>query len=151
MTAIRLERLIVSLILIGIPAWLLASGGAAPSGAGVAFDAGFVPRLVLGLWLALGIVALLQDLLVAPAAPAPLVPGVLAVLVAAFVGVAVLMPHLGFWICCVGFCLLAYLATGGRSVAACLVIALLLPSLFVAIFNFGLRMVLPSSPFAWWF
>lgn len=146
------ERVIVALaLLLGGAALLPAALAQRDAAMGVAFDPSFFPLIVLGGWVLLAALAVLDAV---RAAPGDTGEGVrwLPVLGAALgmLAFALLFRRLGFFIGGAALSVLVLWLSGRIGWRATAVFALLVPGGLVALFNHILKMPLPNSPFVWW-
>jgi len=116
---------------------------------GGAFSPMFFPRIVLFFWVALATANLVADFM-AQQPPAPLRLVRVTIIAAAALALALLMPHLGFFLTGAGFGLLTLWLLGVRDWRGLLLVGVGLPLAMAVLFSRVLRMPLPSSPFLWW-
>ena len=161
------ERTAVGAVLLAVPIALLLVARQGEFTALAAFSPLFFPRAVLWLWVAFASLSLSVDVLAlrrgrraaaevaddtaAPPAMARVTALRVVAIVAAMGAYVMLLPELGFLLCSVGFAVLTLLALGIRSPPLLLGCGVAMPAAVFALFNHGLGLPLPTSPFSYLF
>ncbi|GIT89612.1 hypothetical protein JANAI62_09030 [Jannaschia pagri] len=152
MGAFTREPVLVQLGVLAIGCALyLSTLGQTFSDVGSAHSPMFFPRIVLSLWIGLAGLALVQSLRTTDGQSRPHSLLRLAILVLAVVIYSNLITTYGFFLCSVGLALVVLPIFGIRHPAIVGVYALAVPGSLVALFNHGLGMPLPTSPFTYLF
>lgn len=148
MLRIANERVIVQLALLITAVALYASTFAQSfSASDVAQSPMFFPRIILALWICLGLLALVQSIRAAEAT-APIASwGRMAIVLGATVVYANVIGSEGFFLPSVVFALIALPAFGIRNPLIIALFALAVPGALVLLFNHTLGMPLPTSRF----
>lgn len=145
------ERLLTQLTLLTVGVALFLSTLGVGAGLPAAQSPVFFPQIILGLWIALTLIDLIQDL--GRRREAQSVDRLLAMI--ACVGAAMvyvtILTTLGFALSSALFSVVALLLFGVRSPIAILLYAVLVPGALVLVFNHLLGMPLPTSPFTYLF
>ncbi|WP_308916630.1 tripartite tricarboxylate transporter TctB family protein [Jannaschia sp. LMIT008] len=153
MRAAASERVLVLLALLIVAVALFAStfGQTFSGGGDVAQQPMFFPRIVLGLWAALALAALVQAVL-AGEGVAPIASWTrIGVVLLAIVVYANAIAWEGFFVPSVVFALVCLPAFGIRNPLVVAAFAVAVPGALVALFNHGLGMPLPTSRFTYLF
>jgi len=142
------ERFLVQVGLLVVGVALYASTFAQNfSSSDVAQSPMFFPRLILVLWIGLGVIALIQSIRTdAHASPFESWTRVVVVVIAALIYTNVIGSE-GFFLPSVGFSLICLLAFGVRNPVLLLLFAVFVPGALVLLFNHTLGMPLPTSRF----
>lgn len=145
------ERVFVllALLLAGI-ALFLTTLGAEYQQLGAAQSPVFFPRIILGIWIALTLIALVQEKLVGDIKAQPLDKGwMLLVFVVATLVYVNSVTRLGFMLSSIPFALISLWIFGLRNKLGLVVYAILVPGSLVVLFNHILSLPLPTSPFTY--
>ncbi|MFT6104960.1 MAG: hypothetical protein ACJA1E_001386 [Paracoccaceae bacterium] len=150
MSGLFTELRVISIMIFVLTAGLFMSTfGLEFADLGGAFSPMFFPRIILFILLALTALNVVLDVIARSAGkPIALLP-VLIISAAFMVYVLVLMP-LGYFISSLAVGIVILLALGMRNPFQVTVIPLIASGALVALFNHGLKMPLPTSPFFWW-
>ncbi|MFT6225043.1 MAG: hypothetical protein ACJA1F_002902 [Paracoccaceae bacterium] len=150
MSGLFTELRVISIMIFVLTAGLVVSTfGLEFADLGGAFSPMFFPRIILFILLALTALNVVLDVIARSAGkPIALLP-VLIISAAFMVYVLVLMP-LGYFISSLAVGMVILLALGMRNPFQVTVIPLFASGALVALFNHGLKMPLPTSPFFWW-
>lgn len=132
-------------------ALLLSTLGAEFSDVGSAHSPVFFPRIILTGWIALCVLALLQNLSVSDGGKGIDNLWRLVVMVVAVVVYTNLVTKLGFFLTSAGFALICLPMFGIRKPVILIIYAVAVPGTLVALFNHTLGMPLPTSPFSYLF
>lgn len=144
------ERRVTSLIVFLIPVALLSQTfGQAYSGLG-AFSPMFFPQIILGFWVAVAAIDLVQQIRHHEGTSRPQMMRVVVIAVATLAFLFA-MTRLGFFLSAVPFSVVALVVLGLRSPVPIVAVAVGVPAALVALFNHVLVLPLPTSPFTWWF
>ncbi|KAJ55643.1 hypothetical protein ACMU_13205 [Actibacterium mucosum KCTC 23349] len=146
------ERVLVQIGLLIVAVALFASTfGQQFSSADLAQSPMFFPRVILILWMGLGLIALLQSIRSDErTTKIDSWPRMAVVLVAALIYTNVVASE-GFFLPSVGFAIVCLLAFGIRRPWLLILFALLVPGALVVLFNHTLGMPLPTSRFTYLF
>ena len=147
MTRILNERFLTQLVLLVIGVALFVSTLGSHQGVPAAQSPVFFPRIILGLWIGLTLIALIQDLIARKE-----VEGIQRLLAAAVFIVAAIIyvnmvTRLGFAVASVPFAVVGLLLFGVRNPLFIAIYAVAVPGAIVLLFNHTLGMPLPTSPF----
>lgn len=146
------ETVLVQVGLLIIAVALYASTfGQTFSSADLAQSPMFFPRLILALWIGLGVIALIQSIRAdARTTPIDSWSRISVVVVATLIYTNIIGSE-GFFLPSVGFALICLLAFGIRNPVLLALFALLVPGALVLLFNHTLGMPLPTSRFTYFF
>jgi len=111
----------------------------------------FFPRIILGLMIALTLIAILQDVRAGKAVEPIEKWAALIVFVIAAVIYANMITRVGFMLASVPFSVIALLVFGIRNPLVIAAYAILVPGGLVVLFNHILKLPLPTSPFTYLF
>lgn len=148
MQAVLNERVLalLTLLIAGI-ALLLTTFGTEFATLGAAQSPVFFPRIILGLWIGLTLVALMQDIAARKAVDPVDKIGALLLFVVAAVIYANCVTRLGFMLSSVPFAVISLLVFGVRNPLVIAAYAVAVPGAIVVLFNHILKLPLPVSPF----
>ncbi len=150
MSALFTERRVISVIILVLTAGLVVSTfGLQFADLGGAFSPMFFPRIILVILLGLAMLNVVIDLL-KPAAGTSIELFPVLVIGSSFVVYVLALMPLGYFISSVGVGIVILLALGLRNPAQVVLIPVMGAGAIVALFNHGLKMPLPTSPFFWW-
>lgn len=146
------ERVIVQLgLLIAAVALYASTFGQSFSATELAQSPMFFPRIVLGLWIGLNVIALVQAVQRAETAPGIASWTRIGVVVAATLVYTNIIGSEGFFLPSVAFALLCLPAFGLRNPVLVVAFAVAVPGALVLLFNHTLGMPLPTSRFSYLF
>ena len=111
----------------------------------------FFPRIILGLWIGLTLIGLVQDLLARTAVGRVERLGAAALFILAAIFYVNLVTRLGFAVSSAPFAALGLFIFGIRNPWMILGYAIAVPGVLVVLFNHVLGMPLPTSPFTYLF
>ncbi|MFK8080752.1 MAG: tripartite tricarboxylate transporter TctB family protein [Granulosicoccus sp.] len=147
-SAMRRAWLSASLLMVGC-ALFATTSGATYADLGGAFSPVFFPRIILGGWIVLALLSVIDDLLSTDKEASSQWLTVVVVSVGLFAYIQC-MPVAGFFFSSVVFSVLVLVATGQRQTIAISLFAVMVPGALVILFNHLLTMPLPVSPYFWW-
>ncbi|MEM6487973.1 MAG: tripartite tricarboxylate transporter TctB family protein [Pseudomonadota bacterium] len=146
------ERVMVLLaVLIAAAALLSTTFTAEYAGLGAAQSPVFFPRIILGVMIALSLIAIVQDLMAGQRAEPVEHWLALVVFVLAALVFANAITRVGFLLSAAPFSVVALAIFGFRHPLVIGVYALAVPGSLVLLFNHVLKLPLPTSPFTHWF
>lgn len=147
------ERALVLLTLLLAAVALFATTlGAEYQQLGAAQSPVFFPRIILGIWIVLTLIALIQDVLGKQKNIEPIEKwGALIVFVIAAIIYVNCVTRLGFLVSSVPFALLSLWVFGLRNPLGLVAYAIAVPGALVVLFNHILALPLPTSPFTYLF
>ena len=143
------ERSVTALVLLLTGVGLMVSTiGSKFAELGGAFSPHFMPRIVLGLWIALALLDLTVEVRRAPMAERKASPMArVAILGVGFLAYALALVPMGFFFASAAFCGVALWSLGIRRPVPLLAFSAGLPAALVSLFNHLLTLPLPTSPF----
>ncbi|MEM6713037.1 MAG: tripartite tricarboxylate transporter TctB family protein [Pseudomonadota bacterium] len=147
MSRILNERVLTQLVLLAVAIALYLTTLGSHQGVAAAQSPVFFPRIILGLWIGLTLIALTQDLMSRKeVAGIERLAAAVLFIVAALIYLN-LVTRLGFAISSAPFTVVALLLFGIRNPLVLVAYAIAVPGVIVILFNHMLGMPLPTSPF----
>lgn len=148
MSALLNERVVALLVLFlaGI-ALLMTTFSGEYAGLGAALSPVFFPRIILGLWIGLTLIALVQDGMSREGVEPIEKVGALLIFVVAAVIYVNLVTRLGYMLSSVPFSVIGLVVFGIRYPVVIAAYAVVVPGAILLLFNYILKLPLPVSPF----